>query len=513
MAMLRLHMNEIREILRLRFDAKRSHREIAISVDCGRTSVGDCLRRFTVCGLTWPLPVGTTDESLESCLYPAPIDHGHSRHRPNWQYIHSELKKKSVTKMLLWHEYKGTHPDGYQYTQFCIYYREWTKSADLVFRNEHKAGEKVFIDYAGQTMPIWDAQTGEYKHVQIFLGVLGASNFTFAEATWTQAIPDWLASHKRMFAAFGGVPEIFVPDNLKSAVIKACRYDPVINAAYYSMAKHYDATVIPARARKPRDKAKAEAGVLLVERWILAALRNRKFFSLDELNDAIAGLLVRLNAKKFQKLEGSRRSLFETIDRPALKPLPAEDFVICEFKMARVNINYHVELQRHNYSVPNQYVQKEVMIRYTDSLVEILHNGERIASHLRLYNSNVYSTREEHMPPRHQAHVKWSPERMISWVGEAGPFTKKTAEIIMARGKHPELAFKVILGMIRLGEENGKDRLENACRRAIESNTTYYRSIKNILKAGLDKAKTAKLETPEQGAVIHENIRGPEYYN
>jgi transposase len=234
MAMSRLHMNEIREILRLRFDAKRSHREIATSVDCGRTSVGDCLRRFAVCGLTWPLPVGTTDESLESRLYPAPIDHGHSRHRPIWQYIHSELKKKSVTKMLLWQEYKGTHPDGYQYTQFCTYYREWTKSADLVFRNVHKAGEKVFIDYAGQTMPIWNAQTGECKHAQIFLGVLGASNFTFAEATWTQSIPDWLASHKRMFAAFGGVPEIFVPDNLKSAVIKACRYDPVINAAYYS---------------------------------------------------------------------------------------------------------------------------------------------------------------------------------------------------------------------------------------------------------------------------------------
>jgi transposase len=513
MAMPRLHVKQIVEILRLRFDEQRSHREISASVNCGRTSIGDCLARFKASGLLWPLPAGTTEEEIELRLYPEACLSGATKQPPDWGYIHRELKKKSVTRMLLWLEYREDQPDGYQYSQFCLQYQEWAKSADFVFRNEHRAGEKAFIDYVGQTMPIWDAKTGECKHAQIFLGVLGASNFTFAEATWTQTIPDWLASHKRMFAAFGGVPEILVPDNLRSAVSKACRYDPVINPAYYAMAKHYGLTVIPARARKPRDKAKAEAGVLLVERWILAALRNRKFFSLDELNAAIAVLLTRLNEKKFQKIDGCRLSLFETIDRPALKALPVDDFTISEYKIARVNINYHVELERHNYSVPYTCVQKEVTIRYTARVVEVLYKGESIASHLRRNKPGGYSTIDEHMPPRHKAHVKWSPERMINWVGEAGPSTKKMAEVIIASRRHPEESYKVILGMIRLGEKNGQDRLEAACKRALELNTPYYRSIKNILNAGLDKALMPHKDQTTDLSINHGNIRGPEYYN
>ena len=513
MAMSRLHMRKIREVLRLRFDLGLSQREIAASTSIGQSTVADCLLRYKASELTWPLPVGLSDSELEGLFYPPSRLKKLSKPAPDWDYIYRELKKKSVTKMLLWIEYKATHSNGYQYTQFCNQYQEWIKSAAFVFRNTHKAGEKAFIDYAGQTMPIWDAATGECRQAQIFIGVLGASNYTFAEAIWSQTVLDWLGSHIRMFKAFGGVPDILVPDNLKSGVTKACRYDPVLNNAYYELAKYYDAAIIPARVRKPKDKAKAEAGVLLVSRWILAALRNQKFFSLEELNAAIAELLVKLNSKKFQKLEGSRFSLFESIDKPALKALPETDFEIFEFKLARVNINYHVELERFNYSVPYQYVRKEVFIRYTPTKVKIFHNGEQIASHLRGAKSGGYSTLEEHMPPRHKAHVEWSPERMINWVGETGPSTKKVAEVIIASRRHPEQSYKVILGMIRLGQKYSQDRLENACARALALDTPYYSSLKNILSANLDMATVVTKKTEESAAISHDNIRGPAYYN
>jgi len=506
-------MKKIREVLRLRLDLGLSYRKIGESVDCATSVVGDCLLRFKASELSWPVPADILDSELEFRLYPGQASALLLKATPDWLYVHGELKKKSVTKMLLWLEYKALHPDGYQYTQFCTHYQVWAKSADLVFRNEHKAGERVFIDYVGQTMPIWNAATGECKSAQIFIGVLGASNYTYAEATWSQTIPDWLGSHNRMFKAFDGVPEILVPDNLKSAITKACRYDPVVSSAYYSLAKHYDTSVIPARPAKPRDKAKAEAGVLLVERWILAALRNRKFFSLDELNEAIEELLIKLNSKKFQKLDGSRLSLFESIDKPALKPLPTTEFVICDFKLARVNINYHVELDRHNYSVPYQYVQKEAVIRYTPTLVEVFCNNALVATHLRRSQAGGYTTLPEHMPPKHQAHIKWSPERMINWVGEAGANTAKVAEIIIGSRQHPEQSYKVILGLIRMGEQFGLSRLENACARAIAMNTPYYRSIKNILKSGLDKSTNRVATKVESPSINHENIRGPEYFN
>lgn len=512
MVMSRLQMRQILEILRLRFDLKHSFRDIGNSVNCGSSSVCDCVQRFLASGSTWPLPSDVTELDLETLLYPKVTTTSRGRELPDWPYVQKELKKKSVTLMVLWLEYKQSHPEGYQYTQFCNHYNVWAKTLDVVFHNNHVAGEKVFIDYAGQTIAIWDSATGESRQAQIFLGVLGASSYTYSEATWTQTIPDWLASHRRMFIAFGGVAATWVPDNLKSAVTTPCRYDPVINAAYYAMAKHYDASVIPARARKPRDKAKAEAGVLHVERRILAKFRNSKFFSLDELNGAIADELVNLNAEKFQKLAGSRQSNFEEMERSALKPLPVNNFMISEYKMARVNINYHVQLEQHYYSVPYTYVQKEVMIRYTATLVEVSYKGQQVASHLRRYKHG-YTTLEEHMPTKHQAHVKWSPERMITWVGEAGPATTKVAEVIIASRRHPQESFNTILGMIRLGEKHGKDRLEKACTRALESNTANYRSVKNILNAGLDKAHVPKSPKQESSPISHDNIRGPEYYN
>ena len=513
MAMSRLHMRKIREVLRLRFELGLSHREIAASTNMGQSTVGDCLLRYKATELSWPLPAELSDSELEVLFYP-PFSHKNlTKADPDWLYVHGELKKKSVTKMLLWIEYKAAYPHGYQYTQFCGLYQEWLKSAALVFRNTHRAGEKAFIDYAGQTMPVWDATTGECRQAQIFIGVLGASNYTFAEATWGQTIPDWIGSHIRMFKAFGGIPDILVPDNLRSGVNKACRYDPVLNAAYYECARHYGTAIIPTRVRKPKDKAKVEAGVLLVSRWILAALRNGKFFSLAALNSAIAELLVKLNSKKFQKLEGTRFSLFESIDKPALKALPSTDYEICEYKLARVNINYHVELEGFHYSVPYQYVQKEVFLRYTPTTVKVFHKGEQIASHLRGIRSGGYATLEDHMPPRHKAHVEWTPERMINWVGEAGPSTKKVAETIIASRQHPEQSYKVILGMIRLGKKYSQERLENACTRALVLNTPYYSSIKNILSANLDMATVVTKKTEETAAISHDNIRGPAYYN
>jgi transposase len=512
MAMSRLEMQQILEILRLRFEGKHSYREIAASVNCGSSSVGECLRRFSCAGLSWPLPVGVDEVELQSRLYPPSADGSTVKQMPDWVSIQHELKKKSVTLMLLWLEYRQSHPHGHQYSQFCHHYKQWAKSVDVVFTNHHRAGEKVFVDYAGQTIPIWDAAKGTCQPAQIFIGVLGASSYAFVEASLSQKTSDWIASHKRMFAFFGGVAAIWVPDNLKSAVTTPCRYDPVINPAYYSMAKHYDASVIPARAKKPRDKAKAEAGVLHVERRILAKFRNRKFFSIDEVNQAISEELEFLNAEKFQKIAGSRQSLYEEIDRPALRPLPQNPFEISEYKLARVNINYHVELERHHYSVPYTYVQKEVMIRHTTTTVEISYKGQIISKHLRTYKPG-YTTLDLHMPTKHQAHVKWTPERMVRWVGEAGANTTKVAEKILASRRHPEASFATILGMIRLGDKFGKHRLEGACLRALEHNTVSYRSLKNILSAKLDQSASSDDAQTQHSPISHENIRGPEYFN
>jgi transposase len=505
-------MRKIREILRLRFESGLSHERIATSIGCGKTAVGDCLARHKVGGLGWPLAEHLDDAGLELSLYPPAVPGTSEKPLPVWSEIHTELRKKSVTMQLLWCEYKANHPAGYQYTQFCHHYSQWKKTIDLVFRNEHIAGEKAFVDYAGQTMAIHDPRNGQLQHAQIFIGVLGASNFTFAEATWSQTIPDWIESHNRMYAYFGGVPEMTVPDNLRSGVTRACRYDPLINPTYYAMARHYKTAIIPARKRKPRDKAKAEQGVLLVERWILAALRNRQFFSLDELNRAILELLERLNTKEFQKLKGTRRSTFEELDRPALKALPTHPFEICEFKIAKVNINYHIEVARHFYSVPSEHVRKEVEARYTARTVEILLNGQRIASHKRSFKLGGYTTLAEHMPRSHQEHVKWTPNRMTNWVGRAGPSTAKLANHILKSREHPQQAFSVILGMIRLGEKYGNDRLDRACFRALRLDEPNYRSLKSILTSGLDGLPVQEPQENET-PIEHQNIRGPEYYS
>lgn len=511
----RLSMRKIREVFRLKFAFGLSDRQIARSCSIARSTVGEYLRRFTAAGLSWPLPPELDAAELERLLFPPTpvIAAATDRPVPLWAHIHQELRRKGVTLALLWEEYASTHPQGYRYSWFCDLYRAWCGKIDLVMRQDHRAGEKLFVDYAGQTVPIVDRRTGEILFAaQIFVAVLGASNYSYAEATRTQTLPDWIGSHVRTFAFLGGVPEIVVPDNLKSGVTKPCRYEPDINPTYHAMAAHYGTAVIPARVRKPRDKAKVEAGVQLVERWILAVLRNRTFTSLSDLNKAIHELLVRLNGRPFQKLPGSRCTMFEAVDRPALRPLPATPYVYEEWSHARVGIDYHVDVDGHFYSVPYALVKKEVDIRITAGTVEVLFQGNRVASHARSFLKGKPTTIKEHMPSSHRRYAEWTPERIRRWAATVGPQTEAHVAAIMEHRTHPEQGFRAALGIMRLVKQYGKERLEAACKRASRYRLYSYKGVSNILKTGADRLEEPKT-APEIAPIVHDNIRGPEYYH
>ncbi|MEW6439287.1 MAG: IS21 family transposase, partial [Pseudomonadota bacterium] len=391
--------------------------------------------------------------------------------------IHRELRRKGVTLQLLWQEYKQDHPDGYQYSQFCEHYRRWRRTIDITMRQEHRAGEKLFVDWAGQTVGVVDSATGEIRQAYIFVAVLGASNYTYAEASWTQDLASWIAAHTRAFEFFGGTPAIIVPDNLTTGVSRPCRYEPDINPAYHDLAQHYGTVVIPARVRKPKDKAKVENGVLQVSRSILAELRNRTFFSLSELNQAIREGLETLNYRPFQKLEGSRYSHYISLDRPALKPLPTERYEFAQWKKARVNIDYHIEVDANYYSVPYQLIRRQVDVRLTSTTVEVLYKGKRVASHGRLYDKGRYSTVFEHRPPAHQKYLQWTPERLINWANTIGPDTAQMVQTIMRRRPVPEQGFRSCLGLFRLGKRYSPERLEAACARALALGAYSYKSV------------------------------------
>lgn len=503
-------MRKIREVLRLKFQGL-TERQIALSVGVARSTVAECLRRCAVAGLVWPLPEALSDTELETRVYPPRQSARRGQAAPDWAALHGELRRPGVTLQLLWEEYAAVHPDGYRYSRFCDLYRDWAGRLDRVMRQEHRAGEKLFVDYAGQTVPIIDRATGAVRPAQIFVAVLGASSYTFAEATWTQALPDWLGSHARAFAFFGGCPAIVVPDNLKSAVTKPHRYEPDLNPAYQALADHYGVAVVPARVRKPRDKAKAEAGVLLVQRWILARLRKQRFFSLGEANQAIAACLTQLNAKPFRKLPGSRLSLFTSIDQPVLKPLPSQAFEFAEFKRARVNIDYHVELDGHFYSVPHALVRCEVELRYTASTVEILHRGQRVASHLRSAWRGRQTTVAAHMPEAHRAQQEWTPERLTRWAASVGPGTAACVTAILAARAHPEQGFRACLGVLRLADRYGPERLEAACARAVALSACRYKTVESILRRRLDPHP----DTPAESTLprTHAHLRGAGYYH
>lgn len=511
MAKERLSMRKIREILRLKFDCNFSNRKIARSCSVARSTVATYLSLAKTAGLQWPIPDNLSDTEIYNLVFKNRDKSVNKRQMPSMEYIHNELKKKSVTLQLLWYEYKQNNPDGYQFSYFCELYQKWAKKLDISLRQRHRAGEKLFIDYAGQTVPIHDPETGKVTQAQIFIAILGASNYTFVEATLSQSLPHWIKSHIHAFEFFGGVPHILVPDNLKSGVTNPSRYEPDINPTYHDMALHYGTAVIPARSRKPRDKAKVENAVLVTERWILAALRNHTFFSLAELNKAISQKLTELNDRKFQKLDTTRREMFENIDKPALKPLPAAKYEYAEWKKARVNIDYHIEFERHYYSVPYQLRKEQVDIRFTDMTVEILFKNKRVASYPRSYKQGAFTTRREHMPKSHQKYLEWTPSRIIKWAASNGP---KTAQLVMAiinSRYHPEQGFRACLGVMRLGKRYSQERLENACARALAIRSYSYKSIDSILKKGLDKVPLPENQIKTK-TIDHTNIRGNQYY-
>lgn len=511
MAAERLSVRKIKEILRLNSKGL-SNREIGRICSIAHSTVANYLSRASAAGLKWPLPEDVDDAKLEGLLFPPPPHPSTKRPLPDWSEIHKELKRKGVTLSLVWEEYKSEHPDGYQYSRFCELYRKWRGRLNVWMRQDHKAGEKLFVDYSGHKVDVVDPATGEAREAEIFVAVMGASNYTYVEATWSQSLPDWIASHKRAFAYFGGVPELEVVDNLKSGVTSPCRYEPDLNPTFQDMASHYGVAILPARVRSPKDKPKVEVGVQMVGRWILAALRNRTFFSLDELNRAISELLEKLNNRPLKKLSGTRRSLFESLDKPALKPLPLVPYQYAEWKKARVHIDYHVEVDRHYYSVHYQMVGKKLDIRITANTIECFHRGKRVASHRRSFKKGGHTTLPEHMPKSHREYLKWTPQRLLNWAAKVGPSVEELAQLIMKSRAHPQQGFRSILGILRLTKTYGDERLEAACKRALAINAKSFKSVKSILKNGLDRRALKERET-DPSPVRHHNIRGAQYYS
>ncbi len=505
-------MRKIRDVLRLKYGLGRSNREIAAILRISHSTVGSYLRRAHEAGVSWPLPDDLDDAALEAALYPPPAPSQVPRPEPDWAWVHRELARhKSVTLQLLWLEYRGAHPDGYQYSRFCDRYREWRGRLDVVLRQVYRAGEKAFVDYAGPTVEVTDRRTGEIHEAKVFVGVLAASNHTFADVTLTRSLPDWTASHVRMFEYWGGVPELVIPDNEKAAVRRASRYEPDINRTYHDLAIHYGTAVLPARPRSPQDKAKVEAAVQNVGRWVLAPLRNHRFFSVSEVRDAVKPLLAALNERPFQKAEGSRRSLFEDLDRPALKPLPAERCEYAQWRKARVNLDYHIQVDGHLYSVPHALRREEVEVRLSATTVEVFYKHRRVAAHVRGRRKGGYTTVRAHLPAAHRAHLEWTPSRLVRWARKTGPQTAAFTKELLDSRPHPEQGYRSCLGLMRLARAYPAERMEAACRRALDNGMLSYKSVKSILSTGLDQANAGEqrsLDLPGD----HAHVRGPDYY-
>ncbi len=505
-------MRKLKEVLRLKWGCGLGDRTVAESCAVARSTVSKYVRRAQEMGLSWPLPADLSEEELERLLFPSPQAlHEGTKVVPDWTDVHQQLKRKDVTLRLVWEEYRQSHPDGLQYSQFCRRYRAWCGTLDLPMRQQHKAGEKMFVDFCGRTVPVTDRATGEIHEAQIFVAVLGASSYTYVEACWSQGLPEWITAHVHAFQYFGGSSTLVVPDNLKAGVSVANRYEPEINRTYEEWARYYECAIVPARVHRPKDKAKAEKGVQDVERRLLAALRYRTFFNLAELNEALSWLLIQHNERPFQKLPGSRRILFEQLDKPALRPLPQQPYEYAEWKKARVNVDYHVAVDGRYYSVPYQLVNQQLDIRLTATAVECFHKNKRVASHLRAPRSGQYTTVTAHMPKAHQDYVQWTPERLVHWARKAGPETTRVVETILTSRPHPQQGFRACLGLMRLGREYGDDRLEAACGRALAVAAVGFKSIESMLKRGMDKQPLPQ-KSPEHPPVDHENIRGPEYY-
>jgi transposase len=506
----RLPMRKVHDVLRLSA-AGLSKRKIAASLGMSATAARDCIWRARRAGLAWPLPADLTDEELECRLYPPPTVAARDRRpQPEWAAVHRELRRPGVTLQLLWEEHRAVHPDGYGYSRYCELYRAWAVRLSPTMRQSHVAGERMFVDYAGTTLEVIDPSSGVMT-AQLFVAALGASSYTYAEATWTQGLSDWIGSHTRTFAFIGGAPAMVVSDNLRSGITKACFYEPAVNRTYAEMAAHYNTAIVPARPYRARDKAKVEVAVQIATRFIIAKLRNRQFFSLAALNEAIAELVAQINTRASRHLGASRRALFDDLERSALKPLPAEPYVFAEWKECRVGLDYHVEIDKHYYSVPHQLLREKVWARITARTVEVFHRSKRVAAHVRASSNRKHTTVREHMPSSHRRYADWTPERITRQAGEIGRNTSALVEIILRERKHPEQGFRACVGILRLAKTYGRERLEAACSRALEIGARSYSSVNSILKNNLDRQRPAK---PADGpAIAHDNIRGPTYFH
>ena len=505
-------MRKIEDVLRLHARGL-STRRIALATGVGKTTVIEYLRRAGMAGVSWPLPEGLDEAALERRLFPPPPP---SRDRqfaePDWAVIHRELKRPGVTLALLWDEYRGQHPDGYGYSAFCEHCRRWAGRLSPVMRQRHAAGERMFVDYSGTRMTVIDPATGAARPAEIFIAVMGASNMTYVEASWSQALPDWIGAHTRAFAAFGAVPALVVSDNLKSGVIRACFYEPEVNRSYAEMAAHYGTAILPARPYKPRDKAKVEAAVLLVQRWIIARLRNRRVFSLEELNAAIRAEVVRLNARVSRHLGASRQHLFDMLDRPAMQPLPSEPFVHADWRRATVGADYHVRLEGHHYSVPHELIRQQLWARLTASTVEIFRSGKRVACHRRAAPGDMGATTlNDHRPASHRRHAEVTPRMLRERAARIGPATAILVDVILRDRPHPEQGYRSCLGILRLARSHGAERLEAACERALAINARTMTSVKSILQNRLDGRRPDR--PPEAPPIAHANIRGPQFFH
>jgi len=514
-------MRKIREVLRLHHDLACTHRQIAVACNISPSTAGSYIDRAAAAGLTWAEAEPLSEAEVEARLFTyVGRCEPKARAAIDFDWVHRELPRHGVTLQLLWGEYHLAAQSAgalvYQYSQFCELYAAWRNRRRLSMRQTHRPGEKLFIDYSGKKPCFIDSDTGEVHEVELFVAVLGASNYTFAEVTLTQTIPDFTASTVRALEYFGAVPTIIVPDQLRSAVTRADRYDPDINQTFHELAQHYGTVIIPAPPRKPKGKAKVEVGVLIAQRWVLARLRNRRFFTLVELNNAIGELVEELNERRFQKLEGNRCQAFETLDRPAMKPLPSLRFEVAERKTTRANIDYHIEFDDRYYSVPNQLRQQLIDVRATASIVECRHRGVRVACHHRSYaRKGTAVTLPEHRPKSHEDYGNWPPERMLGWASKFGPHVEEVVRRTLAGYPHPEMGYRPVLGILRCAEKHGGERTDAACHRALASagrSAPHRRYIEAILKRGLDRAiPSPPPVTPR--AATHEFVRGASYFD
>ena len=509
----RVSMRKIRDVLRLTHGLGMSRRLVGEATGISKTAVGEYVRRAAVAGVAWPIPDETGDAELERRLFRlAAAASSAARIEPDWAQTHTELKQRGVTLALLWQEYRADHAQGYAYSWFCERYSAWRKCIAPTMRQTHVAGEKLFVDWAGDTIALYDAATGQEHRAHIFVAALGASSYTYAEARWSETLPDWIGAHVNLFAAIGGVPKALVPDNLKAGITKPSRYEPGINRTYQDLADHYGCVVLPARVLKPRDKAKVEVAVQIVERFVLAKLRHSRFFSLAELNDAIRDCVAAINAKIMRRVGRSRCELLETVDRPALKALPTTPYSYAEWQRARVAPDYHVEIGGHYYSVPSRLIREAVEASITSATVEIFHKGQRVASHVVSRVRGRHTTIIEHMPSAHRRYAEWTPARMMSEAARVGPATVALFAAIMKAKPHPEQGFRSCLGIVRLARSYGVTRLEAASRRGNSIGATTYGSIKSILQNGLDKAFATE-PPPDAPPIRHGNIRGSGYFH